>query len=84
MIGFAAVEVYSSNLAGIPCLAVTPDRQHQGVGKELVRCCVAEAGRQNVLEVMAISAGNEFLVSCGFDYPLPGRKWALFIQARRD
>jgi amino-acid N-acetyltransferase len=84
VIGFAAVEIYSSKLAGIPCLAVTPGWQHQGVGKELVRCCVAEAGRQNMLEVMAISARDEFLISCGFDYLLPGQKRALFIQARRD
>ena len=81
VIGFAAVEIYLSNLAGIPCLAVTPDRQHQGGGKELVRYCVAEAGRQNVLEVMAISARDEFLASCGFDYSLPGQKRANFIQA---
>ena len=84
MVGFAAVETYSSKLGEIQCLAVRPDRQHQGVGKELVRCCVAEAGRQNVLEVMAISARDEFLISCGFDYPLSGQKRALFIQARRD
>jgi hypothetical protein len=36
----------------------------------------------NVLEVMAITANEEFFRSCGFDFTLPGQKKALFIQTR--
>ena len=32
----------------------------------------------------AISARDEFLVSCGFDYSLPGQKRALFVQTRSN
>ena len=84
VIGFAAVEIYSSKLAEIQCLAVDSDWQQRGVGKQLVACCIDMARREKVLEVMAISASDEFLVSCGFDYSLPGQKRALFIQTRQD
>ena len=84
VIGFAAVEIYSSKLAEIQCLAVHPDWQQRGVGKQLVGCCIDLARRENVLELMAISSRDEFLVSCGFDYSLPGQKRALFIQTRQD
>ncbi len=84
VIGFAAVEIYSSKLAEIQCLAVDSDWQQRGVGTQLVACCIDMARRENVLELMAISASDEFLVSCGFDYSLPGQKRALFIQTRQD
>ncbi|MFP6753592.1 MAG: GNAT family N-acetyltransferase [Pirellulaceae bacterium] len=84
VIGFAAVEIYSSKLAEIQCLAVNSDWQQRGVGKQLVDCCIDVARRENVLELMAISASDEFLLSCGFDYSLPGQKRALFIQTRQD
>ena len=35
-------------------------------------------------EPMAISASDEFLIRCGFDYSLPGQKRALFIQTREN
>ena len=84
VIGFAAVEIYSSKLAEVQCLAVHSDWQQRGVGKKLVGCCIDMARRENVLELMAISASDEFLIRCGFDYSLPGQKRALFIQTRQD
>ncbi len=84
VIGFAAVEIYSSKLAEVQCLAVHSDWQQRGVGKQLVGCCIDMARRENVLELMAISASDEFLIRCGFDYSLPGQKRALFIQTRQD
>ncbi len=84
VIGFAAVEIYSSKLAEAQCLAVHSDWQQRGVGKQLVGCCIDVARRENVLELMAISASDEFLIRCGFDYSLPGQKRALFIQTRQD
>ena len=84
VIGFAAIEIYSSKLAEIQCLAVLSEWQQRGIGRELVEHCVDVARREKVLEVMAISARDEFLVSCGFDYSLPGQKRALFIQTRSN
>ncbi len=80
IVGFSSVEVYSRKLAEIQCLAVSPDYQRMGIGRGLVLRCVARAKALNVLELMAISASDEFLKRCGFDYSLPSQKRALFVQ----
>lgn len=82
IIGFAALEVYSSKLGEIRSLAVSPLYQGVGVGKMLVEACVSLAKDRNVLEVMAITASEDFFLSCGFDFTLPGQKKALFLQTR--
>lgn len=80
MVGFVAVEIYSHKLAEIQCLCVDPDYQRRGIGKKLVRFCVEVTRDEGILELMAISASDHFLMDCGFDYSLPGQKRALFIQ----
>jgi amino-acid N-acetyltransferase len=82
LVGFAALEVYSSKLAEIRSLAVMPEMQSQGLGHRLVEKCVELARSRNVLEVMAITSADGFFQSCGFDFTLPGEKKALFIQTR--
>ena len=80
VIGFAAVEVYSKKLAEIQCLAVGANFHKKGVGKLLVQRCVEFAREMDILELMAISASDEFLMQCGFDYSLPNQKRALFYR----
>ena len=80
--GFAALEVYSPKLAEIRSLAVAPIHQGRGIGRRLVDACINCAKEQNILEVMAITATEDFFQRCGFDYTLPGQKKALFIQTR--
>lgn len=82
IVGCAALEVYSPKLAELRSLAVSPETQGLGVGKQLVTACVERARALNVLEVMAITSADEFFMACGFDYTLPGEKRALFIQTR--
>ena len=82
LIGCAALEIYSSKLAEIRSLAVAAEFRRQGVGKLLVDACVSRAREQGILEVMAITSSEEFFVSCGFDFTLPGEKKALFLQTR--
>lgn len=81
-VGFCAVEVYSAKLAELQCLAVHADFQGAGVGRDLVKACVARAKDLNVMEILAISSSEEFLHACGFDYALPDQKKALFCQLR--
>ncbi len=83
IVGFSAIEIYSQKLAEIQCLAVRTDWHGQGIGKQLVLSCVARAKENNVLEVMAISASDDFLKQCGFDYSLPDQKRALFYRTDR-
>ncbi len=83
VIGFAALEIYSAKLAEVRSLAVLPEFQGQGVGRQLVQQCVDLAVRRNILEVMAITSNDGFFKSCGFDFTLPGEKKALFVQTRQ-
>lgn len=82
LIGFAALEIYSSKLGEIRSLAVLDEWRGRGVGKKLVAACVERAHECDVLEVMAITSSEDFFKSCGFDFTLPGEKKALFIQTR--
>ena len=84
IVGFAALEIYSSKLAEVRSLAVVDELQGRGVGKRLVEECVRLASDKNVLEVMAVTSSDQFFRSCGFDFTLPGEKKALFIQTRED
>ena len=81
IVGFAAVEVYSSKLAELQCLAVNPDFRRKGIGKSLVGLCCEAAKNVGVKELMAISASDDMFMACGFDYSLPNQKRALFFQA---
>jgi amino-acid N-acetyltransferase len=84
VVGFAALEVYSSKLAEIRSLAVHQGFQGQGIGQALVRRCVELAHSRNILEVMAITSADGFFAQCGFEFTLPGEKKALFIQTRDE
>ena len=79
---FAALEIYSKKLAEIRSLAVLPEFQGRGVGKQLVQACVDRARERNILEVMAVTSSEDFFRACGFDFTLPGEKKALFYQTR--
>jgi len=82
LVGFSAIEVFSTKLAELVCLAVRSDYQKTGVGRQLVRLCIERARELNVMELLAISSSEDFLKSCGFDYALPDQKKALFCQLR--
>jgi amino-acid N-acetyltransferase len=78
IVGFAAVEIYSRKLAELQCLAVHENYQRHGIGKQLVSHCIKLSRDRQILELMAISASDQFLKECGFDYSLPNQKRALF------
>ncbi len=82
IVGFAALEIYSSKMGEIRSLAVASSMQGRGIGRQLVAACIDRARERNVLEVMAITSSEDFFRSCGFDFTLPGEKKALFIQTR--
>lgn len=82
IVGFAALEVYSSKLGELRSLAVSDECRGKGVGRQLVQACVDRAHELNVLEVMAVTSEEDFFKRCGFDFTLPGEKKALFIQTR--
>ena len=84
LVGFAALEVYSRKMAEVRSLAVSPEHQGGGIGKQLVTACVEKAREMGILEVMAITSSESFFRACGFDFTLPGEKKALFIHTRDE
>lgn len=80
VVGFCAVEIYSRKLAEIQGLAVATSHQRQGIGSRLVELCVELARKENVHELMAITASEGLFQECGFQYALPNQKRALFIH----
>jgi amino-acid N-acetyltransferase len=84
IVGCAALEIYSSKLAELRSLVVAPEYRGQGLGKRLVEAVLAAARSEEILEVMAITASEDFFRSCGFDYTLPGQKKALFFKTRDE
>jgi N-acetylglutamate synthase-like GNAT family acetyltransferase len=84
IVGCATLEIYSRKLAEIRSLAVSPKVQGKGVGKLLVDACVELAKEENIFEVMAISASEDFFKKCGFDFTLPNLRKAFFLQTRED
>ncbi|WP_146503962.1 GNAT family N-acetyltransferase [Rubinisphaera italica] len=84
LVGFASLEIYSSKLAEIRSLAVSPIYQGLGIGKLLVARCVEMARERRILEVMAITSSEEFFKGCGFDFILPRERKALFLETFQD
>ncbi|MCA9894913.1 MAG: GNAT family N-acetyltransferase [Anaerolineae bacterium] len=84
LVGCATLEIYSKKLAEIRSLAVSPKAQGRGVGKRLVQICLDLAKENDVFEVMAISAKEDFFIGCGFDYTLPRLRKAFFLQMRDE
>ncbi len=82
LVGFACIEIFSRKLAELLCLAVSPEVQGYGVGKDLVRRCVARAQEHHITELMVISASEQFMLDCGFHFALPGQKKAFFMQTQ--
>lgn len=82
IVGFAALEVYSSKLGEIRSLAVDESERGKGIGQRLVEACLRRAREQQVFEVMVITSEDAFFQRCGFDYTLPGERRALFHQTR--
>ncbi len=82
IVGFSALEIYSTKLAELRSLAVSDKVRGQGIGKLLVKACVDLAHDENILEVLAITSEEDFFQACGFDFTLPGEKKALFLQTR--
>ena len=84
LVGFAALEIYSSKLGEVRSLAVDPSERGKGIGQGLVEACLQRAREREVFEVMAITSEDAFFKRCGFDYTLPGERRALFHQTRDE
>lgn len=84
IVGFAALEIYSSKMGEIRSLAVEAEQRGKGIGRALVDACLRRAEQREVFEVMVVTSEDGFFQRCGFDYTLPGERRALFYQTRDE
>ena len=83
-VGFATLEIYSPKFGELRSLCVAPEFQGRGIGRQLVEACIELARARHIFEVMAITSQENFFLTCGFDFTLPGEKKALFLQTRSE
>jgi len=72
-LGCCALAVLTPDLAEVRSLAVPPEAAGRGIGRALVRACIAEARRLGVRRVFALTLVPEFFERCGFMLTSLGR-----------
>ncbi len=79
-VGCAALAIQWDNLAEIKSLAVVDSCQGRGIGRRLVRACLAEARRLGIDRVFALTMTPAFFERLGFERvpreSLPHKVWA--------
>ena len=66
LIGCAALHIDWADLAEIKSLAVKPETQKKGIGKSLVKKCVAEAKELGIRKVFTLTYQPNFFKKLGF------------------
>ncbi len=78
--GCCALHVFWEDVAEVRALAVKPDYARQGIGTELVRACLKEAGELGMKEVFTLTYVPEFFERLGFEVVdknrLPRKVWS--------
>lgn len=82
--GCCALHICWENLAEIKSLAVIGSRQKRGIGRDLVKTCLAEAGYYKIKQVFVLTYRPNFFKKCGFKKvkksKLPGKIWSECIK----
>ena len=83
----AALEVFTDELGEIRSLVVSPDHQQRGLGRLLVEHLVAQARRQGLQRLMALTYVPQFFHSLGFvtvsKDTLPEKVWGICVKCYR-
>ena len=78
--GVCALHVSWENLAEIRSLAVVAERHGRGIGRELVRACLEEAGQFGISRVFTLTYQPDFFRRLGFRKidkgELPHKVWS--------
>jgi amino-acid N-acetyltransferase len=80
IIGCGALTIEWDNLAEIKSLAVARRHQRRGIGRRLVKACLAEARRLGIGQVFALTSSPRFFDRTGFERvareTLPHKVWS--------
>lgn len=66
VVGVSSLHIYWEDLAEIKSLAVLPDYQSKGIGKDLVKACIDEARELGIKKVFALTYVPDFFEKIGF------------------
>jgi amino-acid N-acetyltransferase len=66
LVGVGALHVIWDNLAEIRALAINPDYQGQGLGKQLIGILLEESLQLGITRVFALTYQSQFFKKCGF------------------
>jgi amino-acid N-acetyltransferase len=79
VIACAALHIDWEDLAEIKSLAVTEESQHKGIGSQLVKACLSEAGELGIATVYCLTYQPTFFEKFGFKLrdklELPRKVW---------
>ena len=84
VLGCAALHIMWEDLGEVKSVAVVPEYQHKGIGTQLLKRCLAEAGELGLPRVFALSFNPQFFVQKGFEVidknTLPQKVWTECIK----
>jgi amino-acid N-acetyltransferase len=87
LIGCGALTIEWDNLAEIKSLAVAQRYQHRGIGRRLIKACLAEARRLGIGRVFALTSSPAFFERLGFARvpreSLPHKVWSDCIKCTK-
>jgi amino-acid N-acetyltransferase len=67
VIGCVCLDDYSPSLVELVSLAVEPEHQGRGLGRQLIAAAVALARKRQYPEIFAVSFSDDLFLNCGFD-----------------
>jgi len=84
VIACGALHIVWDDLAEIKCLAVTKERQHEGIGTVIVRSLIEEARALHVGRVFSLTYQRSFFERLGFQHTskesLPHKIWSECVR----
>ncbi|WP_457643459.1 N-acetyltransferase [Persephonella sp.] len=66
IVGVGSLHIFWEDLAEIKSLAVLPEHQHRGIGKQIVKECIKEAKQLGIKKVFALTYVPQFFEKMGF------------------
>lgn len=66
VVGTGSLHIFWEDLAEIKSLAVLPEYQHKGIGKNIVKECIKEARQLGIKKVFALTYVPDFFEKLGF------------------
>ncbi len=88
VIGVCGLSIIWANLAEVCALAVDPSFRGQGIGKALVKACMAESHALQIRKIMTLTYEQGFFASLGFTVvdrqQLPLKVWSECVRCPKN